>query len=146
MKTLKAITLSLIIGLTIVSCAKKESKEAQEFNNAFKDVMAVHDEVMPKMNEMGKLSSELKAKVDTTSTDNTYQQALDSLGNAHKSMMKWMEDFSNEFPYAEDRLKGKTTEDILNDIKALKKEKEKVDNVRNAVNGSINNAKAVLAK
>ena len=59
MKTLKAIVFSLILVLT-VSCEKKPSKEAQEFNSAFKDVMAVHDEVMHKMNEMGKLSTELK--------------------------------------------------------------------------------------
>jgi uncharacterized protein len=143
MKTLKAIVLSLILVFT-VSCDKKPSKEALEFNNAFKEVMAVHDEVMPKMNEMGKLSTELKAKVDTTAVGKTYQKALDSLGNAHKVMMKWMEDFSNKFPYAEDRLKGKSTEEILEDIEALKNEKRKVDDVRNSVNGSINNAKAVL--
>ena len=91
-----------------------------------------------------KLSTELKAKVDTTAVGKTYQKALDSLGNAHKVMMKWMEDFSNKFPYAEDRLKGKSTEEILEDIEALKNEKRKVDDVRNSVNGSINNAKAVL--
>jgi hypothetical protein len=145
MKALKAILLSLVLVLA-VSCDKKPSKEAQAFNNAFKDVMAVHDEVMPKMNEMGKLSTELKAKVDTTSTGKIYQKALDSLGSAHTIMMTWMEDFSNKFPYSEDRLKGKSTEQILEDIEALKSEKKKVDAVRNAINGSINNAKTVLAE
>ena len=145
MKALKALVLSLILVLT-VSCDKKPSQEAQAFNSAFKDVMAVHDEVMPKMNEMGKLSTELKAKVDTTEAGKTYQKALDSLGNAHTLMMTWMEDFSNKFPYAEDRLKGKSTEQILEDIEALKNEKKKVDAVRDAVNGSINNAKTVLAE
>lgn len=145
MKALKAIVLSLILVFT-VSCDKKPSKEALEFNSTFKDVMAVHDEVMPKMNEMGKLSTELKAKVDTTAAGKTYQKALDSLGNAHTTMMTWMEDFSNKFPYAKDRLKGKSTEEILEDIEALKNEKKKVDAVRNAINGSINNAKIILAK
>lgn len=145
MKALKAILLSLILVLT-VSCDKKPSQEAQAFNKAFKEVMAVHDEVMPKMNEMGKLSTELKAKVDTTAAGKTYQKALDSLGNAHTAMMTWMEDFSNKFPYAEDRLKGKSTEQILADIEALKNEQTKVDAVRDAVNGSINNAKTVLAE
>ena len=145
MKALKVLVLSLILVLTI-SCNKKPSQEAQAFNSAFKDVMAVHDEVMPKMNEMGKLSTELKAKVDTTEAGKTYQKALDSLGNAHTLMMTWMEDFSNKFPYAEDRLKGKSTEQILEDIEALKNEQTKVDAVRDAVNGSINNAKTVLAE
>ena len=145
MKALKALVLSLILVLT-VSCDKKPSQEAQAFNSAFKDVMSVHDEVMPKMNEMGKLSTELKAKVDTTEAGKTYQKALDSLGNAHTLMMTWMEDFSNKFPYSEDRLKGKSTEQILEDIEALKNEQTKVDAVRNAINGSINNAKTVLAE
>lgn len=145
MKTLKAIVLSLVLVFS-VSCDKKPSKEAQAFNSAFKEVMAVHDEVMPKMNEMGKLSSELKTKIDTTAVGKTYQKALDSLGNAHSVMMAWMEDFSNKFPYAEDRLKGKSTEQILKDIEALKSEKKKVDAVRDAVNGSIDNAKTVLAE
>lgn len=145
MKPLKAILLSLILVLT-VSCDKKPSQEAQAFNKAFKEVMAVHDEVMPKMNEMGKLSTELKTKIDTTEVGKTYQKALDSLGNAHTMMMTWMEDFSNKFPYAEDRLKGKSTEQILEYIEALKSEKKKVDAVQNAVNGSINNAKTVLAE
>lgn len=145
MKALKAILISLILVLT-VSCDKKPSQEAQAFNKAFKEVMAVHDEVMPKMNEMGKLSTELKAKVDTTAAGKTYQKALDSLGNAHTAMMTWMEDFSKRFPYAEDRLKGKSTEQILEYIEALKSEKKKVDAVQNAVNGSINNAKTVLAE
>ncbi|GGK14605.1 hypothetical protein GCM10007962_06080 [Yeosuana aromativorans] len=145
MKALKAILLSLILVLT-VSCEKKPSQEAQAFKKAFKNVMTVHDEVMPKMNEMGKLSTELKTKVDTTAAGKTYQKALDSLGNAHTLMMTWMEDFSNRFPYAEDRLKGKSTEQILEDIEALKSEKKKVDAVQNAVNGSINNAKTVLAE
>ncbi len=144
MKTLKTIVASLILVL-VVSCGKKTSKEALEFNSTFEEVMAVHDEVMPKMNEMGKLSAELKAKVDTTATGKVYQQALDSLGNAHKSMMKWMEDFSNKFPYSDDRLKGKSTEEIINAIEELKKEKIKIDEVRNALNGSITNAKSVLA-
>tara|TARA_R110000868_G_scaffold97876_1_gene269289 strand:- start:8455 stop:8895 length:441 start_codon:yes stop_codon:yes gene_type:complete len=146
MKILKTILLSLTIVLTFASCDKKPSKEAIKFNNAFKDVMAVHDDVMPKMNEMGKLSADLKAKVDTTAAGRTYQKALDSLGKAHTVMMKWMEDFSNKFPYAEDRLKGKSTEEILKETDALKNEKTTIDAVRNSVNGSINNAKTVLDK
>ena len=145
MKALKALVLSLILVFT-VSCGKKPSKETLEFNRVFNDVMAVHDEVMPKMNEMGKLSTELKAKIDTTTAGKIYQKALDSLGSAHTNMMRWMEDFSNKFPYSEDRLKGKSIEDILNDTELLKNEKTKIDAVRNALNGSINNAKNVLAE
>ena len=143
MKTLKTIAVSLIL-VFVISCDKTPSKETLQFNSTFKEVMAVHDEVMPKMNEMGKLSTELKAKVDTTAAGQIYQKALDSLGNAHKSMMKWMEDFSNKFPHSDDRLKGKSTEQILSAIEELKEEKTKVDAVRNALNGSISNAKTVL--
>ncbi len=146
MKNLKAIllTLTIVLSFTLVSCNKAPSKVVLEFNSLFKNVMAVHDEVMPKMNEMSKLSTELKAKIDTTAAGKTYQKALDSLGKAHAVMMKWMEDFSNTFPYAEDRLKGKSTEEIIKDIEALQNEKNKVDDVRSTVNGSIENATTVL--
>ena len=143
---LKATLGFLVIVFTLNSCDQKPSKEAQEFNSLIKEVLDVHDDVMPKMGEMGKLSGELKAKADTTEAGKIYQKALDSLGNAHDAMMKWMENFNTKFPYAKDRLKGKSTEDILNDIEALKDEQKQVNRVRDAVNGSIKNAKNVLAQ
>jgi len=129
-KFLKATLGFLAIMFALNSCNQKPSKEAQEFNSLIKEVLAVHDEVMPKMGEMGKLSSELKAKADTTEAGKIYRKALDSLGNAHDAMMKWMENFSTKFPYAKDRLKGKSTEDILNDIETLKDEQRQVYHVQ----------------
>lgn len=144
MKIFKTCILTLLIAINFIGCDNKPDKEAQAFNKTFKEVMAVHDKVMPKMNEMGQLSSELKAKIDTTETAATFQKALDSLKNAHMTMMTWMENFSNEFPYSENRLEGKSTQEILDAIELLKKEKTAVDVVEKAVIGSINNAKTVL--
>ena len=54
----------LIISTTFSSC--KEVKKAPEGPTQMEKVMAIHDEVMPKMGTIGKLVGELKAKVDTT--------------------------------------------------------------------------------
>ncbi|MFI2741584.1 hypothetical protein ACG2LH_02485 [Zhouia sp. PK063] len=144
MKTKSFIIIAVAAISSLVSCDKKPSKDAQEFNTLFKEVIEVHDEVMPKMEEMGKLSKELAAKIDTTTTDGVYQKALDSLTHANKEMMMWMKDFSDKFPYAKDRLKGKTEDEIKESVAALKEEKKEVDAVKNHVNGSIENAKTVL--
>lgn len=66
----------------IVSC--KEEKE----NTQMKEVMAIHDEVMPKMGELGSLVGELTRKEkDSTELRTQYEQARRDLQAAHKSMM-----------------------------------------------------------
>lgn len=106
-------------------------------------VMAVHDEVMPKMGQIGNLVAELKAKVDTTASGKPYGTAMEDLQGAHAAMMDWMTNFGERFDHGE--ITGNTE---LNAQKQewLDQEEEKVQALKEQINGSIERAEALLAK
>ena len=128
-----------IIGLLFTSC--KEEKKAPEKRTQMQEVMAVHDEVMPKMSTIGTLISTLKPKIDTTATGMQYEAAVKDLQNANTAMMDWMHGFGNSFD-SDEILDGKKLtpeKQALLDI-----EEEKVNEVANLMNTSIANAEALL--
>jgi len=105
-----------------VSC-KDEKKETPISENQMEKVMAIHDEVMPKMGKIGRLVGQLKPMVDT--------------------MMNWMKDFGDRFD-SEEIIEGK----VLTEEKQewLNEEEEKVTIVKEKINSSIEKAEALLAK
>ncbi|WP_297705528.1 hypothetical protein [uncultured Eudoraea sp.] len=129
-------------ALTLVlflSCKEEEKKS--ETPSQMKEVMAIHDEVMPKMGTIGKLVSELKPKVDSTETGIEYEKAMKDLQTAHKSMMDWMKGFGDRF----------TSDEILNGAALteqkqewLNEEEEKVKALKLQINSSIENAEELL--
>ena len=67
----------------------------------YDEVMAVHDEVMPKMGVIRKLKSELRAKVDSliladslSSGADDFLNSVNELELANESMMVWMRAFA----------------------------------------------------
>ena len=81
----------------------KEEKETSQM----KEVMAIHDEVMPKMSQLGDLVGELNSKEnDSTEIGMKYMEARKELQSAHKSMMDWMQNFGNRFD-SDEILNGK---------------------------------------
>lgn len=108
MKNSSLILLGLFF-LAIAGCSKKaddhahhheaETTVATDPNKPLYDsVMAVHDEVMPKMDEMFRLTEALKDKIAKTPTmpDNekrAIDAAIDSLEQAGDGMMVWMRQF-----------------------------------------------------
>ncbi len=136
------LVLFTILTIALVSCkdpAKKESGSDLEM----KQVMEVHDAVMPKMGEMGKLVAELKTKEDTTDLGQQYAEARMKLQQAHTSMMEWMQEFGDRF----------TSDEILNGTELseekkqwLKEEDLKIHKVADEINTSIAEAKALLGK
>ncbi len=130
------IVLSLLLVFTI-SC-KNDSKEQ---GLQMKEVMAIHDEVMPKMSEISKLVATLKAKADSTENSKAYKDAMKDLQDAHKEMMDWMTGFGNRF----------NSDEILNGaslnpekMKWLKEEEKKIKKVKKDIIKSIDNAKKLL--
>ncbi|MGB5320044.1 hypothetical protein, partial [Eudoraea sp.] len=106
-----------------------------------KEVMAIHDEVMPKMGDISKLVATLKSKVDTTENGKAYEKAMIDLQNAHKEMMDWMRGFGDRF----------NSDEILNDaalspekLKWLEEEEQKIKKVKEDINSSIKNAEKLL--
>lgn len=140
MKNLLSIVLTslLLLGL---SC--KEGDKPAEGPTQMERVLAVHDEVMPKMGHLGKLVGQLKEKVDSTATGKNYETAMKDLQGAHSSMMDWMKNFGDRFDHGE--ITGKV-EITAEKQQWLDQEEEKVAALKEQINGSIERAEALLAK
>ncbi len=138
----KILSLSVLaLSLSIISC--KEEKKASEGPTQMDRVMAVHDEVMPEMGKIGKLVGELKSKVDTTEVGQQYESAIKDLQDAHTTMMDWMKEFGDRFN-SDEILNGKELTEQKQ--KWLDEEEEKVQIVKEKINGSIAKAEALLTK
>ncbi|NDV15217.1 hypothetical protein GO009_04200 [Muricauda sp. TY007] len=133
----------LSCAILFLSFSCKEEKRAPKSSSQMEEVMAIHDEVMPKMSTIGKLVGELKPKVDSTETGQQYEIAMKDLQDAHKTMMDWMKDFGDRFNH-EEILNGKELSEEKQ--RWLDEEEEKVKVVKEKINGSIARAQALLAK
>ncbi len=120
---------SILLLFSIVllfSCTGKKSENSHE--DLMQAVMAVHDEVMPKMGDImkykkqiGEKIQELKAAGNSTSqvAIDKLQKVSDDLDASHEQMMNWMHEFNSDF-------EGMKEEDIL---KYLNEEKAKIEQV-----------------
>ncbi len=130
------VTIALITFTT--SC--KEEKESTQM----KQVMAAHDEVMPKMGQLGKLVGELKGmENDSTEIGKQYMEARMDLQDANKAMMDWMQNFGDRFT-PDEIMKGAELSEQKQQW--LDEEEEKVGAVRDHINSSIENAQNLLGK
>lgn len=139
---LKSLLTVFFIVLLSYSCKEeKKSTESSADTSQMELVMAIHDEVMPKMSTIGKLVAELKPKVDSTETGQMYQKAMVDLQDSHKAMMDWMQGFGNRFD-SDEILNGKL---LTAKKKAwLSEEEEKVKALREQINTSISKAEEIL--
>lgn len=140
MKKRTLVLLSSFLFMAI-SCKEEKKTEAPVENNQMKEVMAIHDEVMPKMGTVGKLVSQLKSKIDTTAQGKLYEKAMRDLQDANESMMEWMQDFRDQFD-SDEILNGKE----LSEQKRLwlNVEEEKIKVVKEKIETSIANAEELL--
>lgn len=133
--------------LVLMGCQKKSHEnEAHEqaseaIDNSgnealYNEVMKVHDEVMPKMNDIYNLKQELSKKLAdsiklTDEKKNEIENTISKLDSANESMMVWMRQF-NPIP------------DSLGEEKAreyLESEMEKVKKVREDIVAAIDKGK-----
>ncbi len=135
----KQLILLLILPVLIASCKNNEKNESN--SSKMKEVMAIHDEVMPKMGTISKLVAALKPMADSTSTGIEYQKAMRDLQGAHTSMMDWMKGFGERFD-SDEILNGK--ELTAQKQRWLNEEEEKVKALREEINSSIANAENLL--
>lgn len=135
----KLITLLLTMSLFTAWSCKQEKKA--EGPTKMEQVMAIHDEVMPKMSTIGTLVGQLKPIADTSAADSEYHAAMTDLQAAHKSMMDWMKGFGERFN-SDEILKGK--ELTPEKQQWLNEEEKKVKAMRDQVNASIENAEKLL--
>jgi hypothetical protein len=137
------ILLSLITSL-VVSCKGEPSKlntETKVINPyTMEGVMAVHDEIMPKMGQIAKLSSALKPLADA-SPEGPEAKVLEDLKVAHEAMMTWMKEIGDTFSH-EEIMKGAALSDEKKE--ALRIEADKIAEVKDLMLKSIANAEALL--
>lgn len=90
MLCIRVFVLFFILNLT--SCKNNETE------NLHKEIMAIHDEIMPKTGEIGYLYLALRKKVLIDSTISVEQKRIlskqaDDLEKAEDEMMVWMNDY-----------------------------------------------------
>ncbi|MCK0146299.1 hypothetical protein MWU78_11645 [Arenibacter sp. F26102] len=127
--------LSILISVTY-SCKEKNNEGSQ-----MKEVMAIHDELMPKMGTIGKLISQLDEEITNDESSNDHAAAREDLKAAHKAMMDWMKGFGNRFD-GDEILKAKALTDEKQ--KWLDEEETKVKALRDQINSSIKKAEDLL--
>ncbi|WP_036157156.1 hypothetical protein [Maribacter forsetii] len=133
-------TLAIAALVTFTSC--KETKKEEE-PSKMEHVMSIHDEVMPKMGTLGKLVGQLKPMADSLGSESVEAKAMKDLQEANKSMMDWMQGFGDRFD-ADEIMNGKELSDEKEEW--LNEEEEKVQQVKENINSSIERAEDILAK
>ena len=134
---MKKIAAFLIIALVVSSCGNGFDTQAK-----VDEVLNVHDEVMPKMGELMNLKRQILAKAEGE-TDSIMVKDLrmlaQDLDEAQQGMMVWMREWSkSSAPHVKE-------ESEIEERKAFfTAEIEKVTQVKEAINGSIAEAKEAL--
>lgn len=122
---LKKSILLFVFAFTMGACqnqsaestdASGEDTEATsaQVENLQQDVMAVHDRVMPKMNKMSQLQTQLKNNSAGKPDSARYMSIASDLNQAQEGMMNWMRNF--KYPEEE----GWTTAETVNYLQAQK--------------------------
>jgi len=138
---MKGKILVLICFSAVMLQGCKGEKKSDDTNTQMEDVMAIHDEIMPKMGVIGKLVGQLKTKVDSAEAGSEYEKAMKDLQEAHTAMNDWMQGFGNRFDSSE-ILDGKPLTEQKKQW--LNEEEAKVKALQEQINRSIEKAKAVL--
>ena len=129
---MKNISFFLILSaIFLFSCEDSLQKEREQ---VFKEVMAIHDEMMM----MGKIrgaQSKLKKMMESDSTNvEKYQTAYDQLQMADDAMMDWMRQFKNP---------AQNT-DAKEAIEYLKDQKVKVQKMKEVMVENMDKARQVI--
>lgn len=133
----------ILIAAVLLSFASCKEEKKVEKTTQMKEVMAIHDEVMPKMGTLGKLVGQLKPMADSLGQESVEAKAMKDLQEANKAMMDWMQGFGNRFD-SEEIMNGKELSEEKQ--KWLKEEEEKINKVKTDINSSIDKAKRLLNK
>ena len=106
----------------------QDSLEATGNQALYDEVMKVHDEVMPKMNDIYKLKEELKEKLAvqkdlTEEKKKGIDATISKLDSASESMMVWMRGFR---PLSDSVGEEKAREYLETEMEKVKKVKEEI--------------------
>jgi len=145
----------LLAMFSILSCTKTvehshmnhDMEQAQEDgpNQAlYNQMMEVHDEVMPKMDDIMRLKRELQEQIAKTpdmviERKQQLEAVVSNLDSASNAMMSWMHRIHEFDPLADSVDQEKAREYLESEMEEIKKVKE-------LINGSIEKAKTTMEK
>lgn len=131
------------LALAVVASCNSTDKSSEENTSKMKEVIAIHDQVMPKMGTLARLARELNEIMEEEGKTDEMEQAVKDLGAAKTHMMDWMRDFGGKFS-AEQILKG--AEISEEEMILLLEEEAEIKEVRDQILNSIKQAEALLSK
>lgn len=140
---MKAILPVFLISMIMFAACGEKKKSAKD--QLYDKVMAVHDEVMPKMGDMSKYKKQLKAKIEELTEAGAdvnaekideLNKAVEGLENSHEEMMNWMREFDGDF----EGMVEKEIMDYLND------QIRKIESVAKTTNTALKSAEQLLKK
>lgn len=125
-------TFIFALGLFIYSCSTS-TKETVDIPKLKEEVIAIHDEVMPKMGELRKASKDLRLAAEVDSTKSDWLATADRISSANESMMVWMRGFEPNY-------EGTEAEIVI----YLEDQKVKIAKVRDEMNSALAEGKDLL--
>ncbi len=132
-----------VLTLVVWACSGNQAGETEALR---KEVIDIHDEIMPHMREIGELKEKLQALEGNLAAGNgeevsghiaKIQAASQSLTQAEDAMRNWMQTFKYEI--SED-LEHEQVMDYLN------AEKDKITQVKQMINQSVDTSKILLTE
>lgn len=140
--------LTLSMGLLFGGCGQQPSSQKAEQAAdqvdadpySMEAVMAVHDEVMPKMGEISMLIDALKGQADQE-PESPQALTMKKLQESHKAMMDWMREFGDAFN-SDEILKGAALSEEKKE--RLRIEAERITEVKRLMLESIAEGKQLL--
>ena len=132
--------------LVTISCLPSNKLDDSN-QKILSEIIKEHDVLMEKMGEIKKLENDIKS---TLFEDSLSEKLVSSLRNSNKMMMKFMKDFSDEFPYDKYPMNSKDNkgdDELLKDVnQRLKIQKEIILNISKSFEESVFNAEKSLEK
>ena len=119
------------------SCAQKKQEALRD------ELMAIHDDVMPKMGELTTLAGQLKQVIATdstlTETERTeIESAISRMALAEEGMMDWMATFRQP-----EALRGKMEDEAI--LQYLEAEKQNIQEVSLQIRSGIESGKKLIS-
>lgn len=131
----------LSILFCLIAAACNNPKLSPELEAKMDTVMAVHDEVMPKMGEIHKLKKQLKKELnkhleDVSDTRGLILDHITALEDADEGMMTWMADYK----------KPRQLKESQDPMTYYLGQEKLINKVKDDMLSSINNAQELLNK
>lgn len=128
----------------IISCGENTSKQQEEYDEVFQEVMHVHDKMMVRMSDIYEYSKQLKTAADTSDSPQAFATAREELQESDEDMMNWMEHFGDEFVKDKNAMKSMDQQQLEKRTEALRNELSTVETMQEEMSARLKRAEQLL--